>query len=68
MKRLVPSEKKLVIVLFVIVLVVFSFAQEDSKKIEKLYLDNSPGFTSQTDAGNQIGLKEGKNLPEPGLR
>ena len=30
-------ERKLVVVLFVLVLVAFSFAQRDTKKLEKLY-------------------------------
>jgi hypothetical protein len=32
------NERNLVIILFVMVLVAFSFAQRESKKIEKLYL------------------------------
>ncbi len=31
------SEKNLVVVLFIMVLVTFSLAQEDSKKMEKMY-------------------------------
>ena len=31
------SEKNLVVILFVMVLITFSLAQEDSKKIEKMY-------------------------------
>jgi hypothetical protein len=31
------SEKNIVVVLFVMVLITFSLAQEDSKKMEKLY-------------------------------
>jgi hypothetical protein len=31
------SEKHLVVVLFVVVLVIFSFADRDSKKLDKLY-------------------------------
>jgi hypothetical protein len=30
------SEKKIVVILFVLVLIAFSFAQEDSRKMEKL--------------------------------
>jgi hypothetical protein len=36
MKRIL-SEKNLVVVLFVMVLITFSLAQEDSKKMEKMY-------------------------------
>ena len=39
MRKLILSERNLVVVLFVMVLVIFSLAQEDSKKIEKMYLD-----------------------------
>ena len=35
--RAILSERNLVIVLFVVVLVTFSLAQEDSKKMEKMY-------------------------------
>jgi hypothetical protein len=38
------SEKNLVIVLFVMVLITFSLAQEDSRKMEKMY----SGATSAT--------------------
>jgi hypothetical protein len=40
------SEKNLVVVLFVIVLVFFALAQEDTKKIERMYQDSSPSSTS----------------------
>lgn len=35
--RSILSEKNLVVVLFIMVLVIFSLAQEDSKKMEKMY-------------------------------
>lgn len=35
--KAILSERNLVIVLFVMVLITFSFAQEDSKKLEKMY-------------------------------
>lgn len=35
--RRILSEKNIVVILFVLVLITFSLAQEDSKKIEKLY-------------------------------
>jgi len=61
MKRLVLSERNLVVVLFVMVLVIFSLAQEDTKKIEKLYLDtNSSSASSLTPIDNEI-EKTGKD-------
>lgn len=41
MRRVILSEKSLVVVLFIFVLIIFSLAQEDTKKIEKMYLDSS---------------------------
>ncbi len=38
------SEKSIVAVLFVLVLITFSLAQEDSKKIEQFYLGTSAGI------------------------
>ena len=32
------TEQNLVVILFVMVLITFSFAQQDSKKLEKLYM------------------------------
>jgi hypothetical protein len=49
MKRKI-SERHLVVLLFIVVLITFSFAHEDSKKIEQLYSglkdNNSPNLTS----------------------
>ena len=42
------SEKNIVVVLFVMVLITFSLAQEDSKKMEKLY---SGGATAAVASG-----------------
>lgn len=42
MKKFI-SERNLVIILFIAALTVFSFAQEDAKKAEKIYQDNSIG-------------------------
>jgi len=36
MKRTLP-ERKIVVVLFILVLVVFSFAERDSRKLDQLY-------------------------------
>ncbi|HYM93911.1 MAG TPA: hypothetical protein VET23_07220 [Chitinophagaceae bacterium] len=35
--KAILSEKNLVVVLFILVLITFSFAQEDSKKIQQIY-------------------------------
>lgn len=47
--RRILSEKNLVVVLFVMVLVTFSLAQEDTKKIEKMYEDTYSSGTSSLD-------------------
>ncbi|MEO7983453.1 MAG: hypothetical protein ABI688_05155 [Bacteroidota bacterium] len=44
--RAILSERNLVIVLFVMVLITFSLAQEDSKKMEKMYTGVSSGTAS----------------------
>jgi hypothetical protein len=50
MKQRILSEKSLVVVLFVMVLVIFSFAQADTKKFEKMFLDsNLPPVTTSFD-------------------
>ena len=36
--KVILSERNIVVVLFVMVLVTFSLAQEDSKKMEKVYM------------------------------
>jgi hypothetical protein len=40
------SERNLVIVLFVMVLITFSLAQEDSKKMEKMYTGSTTATAS----------------------
>ena len=40
------SEKNLVVILFIMVLVTFSLAQEDSKKMTKMYSGIGPGSTA----------------------
>jgi hypothetical protein len=40
------TERNLVIILFVMVLITFSFAQQDSKKLEKLYMGFKVNTTS----------------------
>ena len=49
------SERNIVVILFAVALVVFSFAQEDAKKAEKMYLDANAGVfinTPKQTAGN----------------
>ena len=50
------SEKNLVVVLFVMVLVTFSLAQEDSKKMEKLYSGGTTA-TAASEILKQDGIK-----------
>jgi len=45
MKRIL-SEKNLVVVLFVLVLITFAFAQEDTKKMERAYSGINSSATS----------------------
>ena len=55
--RKILSERNLVVILFVVALVVFSFAQEDAKKVEKMYLDaDAAGLitTPKQTAGNIV--------------
>ncbi len=51
------SEKKLVVVLFVMVLVTFFFAQADSSKIEKMFLNTNPTVTTSIDQIQVSGVK-----------
>jgi hypothetical protein len=51
MKQRILSEKNLVVVLFVLVLVIFSFAQADTKKFEKMFLESTPQVTTSIDQG-----------------
>jgi hypothetical protein len=58
MKRIL-SEKNLVVVLFVLVLITFAFAQEDTKKMERAYAGVNSSVTSyfvpvQNSATSQI--------------
>jgi hypothetical protein len=46
MKGKILSERNLVVVLFVMVLITFAFAQEDSKKMEKAYIGLSASTAS----------------------
>jgi hypothetical protein len=53
------SERNFVVILFVVAFVVFYFAQEDAKKIEKMYMNGSASSSSflspsRQTAGNDI--------------
>jgi hypothetical protein len=48
MKNRILNEKNIVVALFVTVMVIFSLAQEDTKKIEKMYQDY-PAATSSVE-------------------
>ena len=49
MRRFLLSERNLVVVLFVMVVVIFSFAQADTSKIEKMYFDTGVPVTISPD-------------------
>ena len=49
MRRSSLSEQKLVVVLFIMVIITFFFAQADTSKIEKMYLNNNPSVTTSLD-------------------
>jgi len=57
--RKVLSERNWVVILFITALIVFSFAQEDAKKAEKLYQNNS------TASSLLAPLKQTSELSEP---
>lgn len=57
--RKILSERNFVVILFVVAFVVFYFAQEDAKKVEKMYLNagaSSPSLipSSKQTAGNNV--------------
>lgn len=57
--RKILSERNFVVILFVVAFVVFYFAQEDAKKVEKMYLNadaSSPSVipTPKQTAGNNV--------------
>jgi hypothetical protein len=45
MRKSILSEKGLVVILFVLVFLTFSFAQQDTKKIERLYQGSASSAT-----------------------
>ena len=63
MKKGILSEKNLVVVLFAMVLITFSLAQEDTKNLEKLYL--KPNKVSAESSPEKISspIAEQENYP-----
>ena len=62
--RKVLSERNWVVILFITALTVFSFAQEDAKKAEKLY-QNNPSASSLLNTPKQTsGINEPVQKPE----
>jgi hypothetical protein len=57
MKRIL-SEKNIVVILFVMVLITFSLAQEDTKKIEKMYF----GGTIATAVADEAPVKKSQKV------
>jgi hypothetical protein len=49
MKRSILSEKSMVVLLFIMVVVIFSFAQADTKEIQKRVMDITPSATTSLD-------------------
>lgn len=69
--RKVLSERNFVVILFVVAFVVFSFAQEDAKKVEKMYQNadataSSLISTPRQTAGNIV--KEDKPVKAPDIK
>jgi hypothetical protein len=65
--RKILSERNFVIVLFVMAFVIFSLAQEDAKKVEKMYQGNTNASTlmpapRQTAAIPETGNEENKEV------
>ncbi|MBL7739524.1 MAG: hypothetical protein JNK14_09910 [Chitinophagaceae bacterium] len=44
--RRILSEKNLVVLLFILVIITFSFAQEDTKRIDKMFEETTSGAAS----------------------
>jgi hypothetical protein len=62
MRKLLLSERNLVVVLFIMVLVIFSLAQEDTKKIENKYRDTySTSTSSLVSTDSKLNEKTGEN-------
>lgn len=62
--RRILSERNLVVILFVMVLITFAFAHEDTKKMEKIYI----GVTSSA-VSNFVSLQQpGSKIPEADIK
>ncbi|MEP6700981.1 MAG: hypothetical protein ABJA85_06685 [Bacteroidota bacterium] len=57
------SERNVVVVLFVMVLITFSLAQEDSKKMDKMYSGVNAAATSHIFLADQQKIKGQKSAP-----
>lgn len=69
--RKILSERNFVIILFIVAFVVFSFAQEDAKKVEKMYQNSGSTASSLVStpkhtAGNIA--KDEERLVTPSLK
>lgn len=67
--RKILSERNIVVILFVVAFVVFSFAQEDAKKVEKMYQHTNASSlisTPKPTAGNIA--KDGKPVKAPDVK
>ena len=62
--RAALSERKIVVILFVLVFITFSLAHEDSKKLEQLY---GNGISSATTSIVSIVDVPVQNADEPGI-
>ncbi len=61
------SERNIVVVLFVMVLITFSLAQEDSKKMEEVFLGTNPPVSKpdQLVKNEEAGKKDNKEISQP---
>jgi hypothetical protein len=63
--KAILSERNLAVILFVMVLITFSLAQEDSKKMEKMYTGTTTMTASALVAEQPALLTGKKDLPAP---
>lgn len=68
MKKRILSEKSVVVLLFVMVLVTFSLAQHDTKEIEQFYFLAKPSASSQPKQINEQTANASHSLPVVPLR
>lgn len=55
------SERNIVVILFVLVLVTFALAQEDSKKMEQMYSGTAANTVSQQIANQAVAAQPAEN-------